>query len=241
MLFPSHVKRVIFCFTYSYDHQPTFIYPTLEEKILQPYVVDVDLISSLHPVPKDEFCIPIHPELDNSSEFVEVEIDSKPTQSSLPFSLTSEPCHQPINFHDQPNVFQIKIIMKMFKPLRLPYLLHPYPLDFLEYLPRFSREDHATVESHLGTFENFVDQFEIVHDDVIMRLFSKSLFRDVAIWFKCLRDDSIGSWIELSNVFSKHWGENKSLDLYIADFYALKREENELFPVLKSKVLQHLS
>ena len=25
----------------------------------------------------------------------------------------------------------------------------------------------------------------------------------------------------------KHWGENKSLDLYLADFYALNREENE--------------
>jgi hypothetical protein len=96
--------------------------------------------------------------------------------------------------------------MKMFKPLRLPYLLHPYPLDFLEYLPRFSGEDHVTAESHLGAFENFVDQFEIVHDDVIMRLFSKSLFRDVAIWFKGLRDDSIGSWIKLSNAFFEALG-----------------------------------
>ena len=24
-----------------------------------------------------------------------------------------------------------------------------------------------------------------------------------------------------------HWGEKKSLDLYLADFYALKREEDE--------------
>jgi hypothetical protein len=68
MLFPSHVKRIIFCFVYSYDHQPTFIYPTLEEEILQPYVVDVDLISSLQPIPKDEFCIPIPPESDHSCE-----------------------------------------------------------------------------------------------------------------------------------------------------------------------------
>jgi hypothetical protein len=62
-----------------------------------------------------------------------------------------------------------------------------------------------------GAFENIVDQFNIIHDDVIMRLFSKYLFRDVAEWFKNLRDDSIGSWIELSNTFSKYWGENKLL------------------------------
>ena len=81
----------------------------------------------------------------------------------------------------------------MFKPLRLPYLLHPYPLDFLEYPPQFSREDYVTTESHLGAFENFVDQFEIVHDDVIMRLFSNYFFKDYSIWFKGLRVDSIGS------------------------------------------------
>jgi hypothetical protein len=80
-------------------------------------------------------------------------------------------------------------------------------------------------------FEKFVDQFEIVNDDVIMRLFSKSLFKDASIWFKGVRDDSIGSWIELSNDFSKHWGENKSLDLYLTNFYDLKIEEDEAFLV----------
>jgi hypothetical protein len=87
----------------------------------------------------------------------------------------------------------------------------------------------------LEAFENFLDQFEIIHDDVIMRLFSKTLFKDVAIWFKDLRADSIGSCIELSNDFSKYWGENKYFDLYLVDFYALKREENEAFPVFNRR------
>jgi hypothetical protein len=58
--------------------------------------------------------------------------------------------------------------------------------------------------------------------DVIMRMFSKSLIKDAATWFKGLRADSIGSWIEFSNAFLKYWGEYKSLDSYLADFYALK-------------------
>jgi hypothetical protein len=40
--------------------------------------------------------------------------------------------------------------------------------------PHFSGEDHVTAERHVEAFENFVDQFEIVHDDVTMRLFSNS-------------------------------------------------------------------
>jgi hypothetical protein len=41
--FPSHIKRIIFCFVYSVDHQPSFIYPSLEEEaILSACVVDTD-------------------------------------------------------------------------------------------------------------------------------------------------------------------------------------------------------
>ena len=123
----------------------------------------------------------------------------------------------------------------MFKPLRLPYHLNPYPLDLFKYLPQFFGDDHVTAERHLGDLENFLDQFEIVHDDVIMRIFSKTLFKDIAIWFKGMRDDSIGSWIELSNSFLKHWGENKSIDLYLTDFYALKREEDENLPIFNRR------
>ena len=60
-----------------------------------------------------------------------------------------------------------------------------------------------------------------------MRFCSKSLIRYATIWFKNLRVDSIGSWIEFTDAFLKHWGENKSLDLYLVDLYALKREEDE--------------
>jgi hypothetical protein len=49
--FPLHIKRIILCFVYSDDHQPSFIYPSLEEEDM-PYVcvVDVDLASSPHPM-----------------------------------------------------------------------------------------------------------------------------------------------------------------------------------------------
>jgi hypothetical protein len=84
-------------------------------------------------------------------------------------------------------------------------------------------------------FENFIDQFEIVHDDVTMRLFSKSLLGDAAVWFKGLGDDSIGSWVELYNTFLKWWGENKSLDQYWDDFNALRRGEEETLAVFNMR------
>jgi hypothetical protein len=46
--------------------------------------------------------------------------------------------------------------------------LNPYPHDSFDYFPQFSGEDHVTAESHTEAFENFIDQFEIVHEDVVI-------------------------------------------------------------------------
>jgi hypothetical protein len=77
MLFPSHVKRTIFCFVYSENHHSSYIYPTLKEEILQPAcIAELDSVASPLPVHKDKFCIPFPLEYDNPSDFVEVEINS---------------------------------------------------------------------------------------------------------------------------------------------------------------------
>jgi len=69
----------------------------------------------------------------------------------------------------------------MFKPLKLPSTLHPYPPKFLEYLSLCFGEDHIIVEKHLGDFHNVIDNLESMHEDVFMRLFAKSLVGDVAL------------------------------------------------------------
>jgi hypothetical protein len=131
---------------------------------------------------------------------------------SSPSVITTEHVHLLVKPHIQLTSFQANIRDKMFKPLRLPLDLHPYSLYSFEYLPQFSGEDQVTAERHFEAFENFVYQFEIVHEDVTMRLFSHSLSVYVVVWFKCLGVGSIGSWIELCKSFLKCWGENKFLD-----------------------------
>ena len=100
-------------------------------------------------------------------------------------------------------------------------------LIYLSIFLIFFGEGHITIKRHLGAFENFVEQFETVREYVTMRFFSKSLIGDVALWFKGLGVDSVGSWIELCNAFLKYWGENKSCDQYLADFNVLRRGEEE--------------
>ena len=80
----------------------------------------------------------------------------------------------------------------MFKPLKLPSNLHPYPPKFLEYLPLFVGDYHIIAEKNLGAFQNVIDNLEIMYEDVVMRLFAKYLVGDVALWFKNLEVGSIG-------------------------------------------------
>jgi hypothetical protein len=184
---------------------------------------------------KDDHCISFPLESDQPCDLEKIEIVSDPVQILAPLVLISEPCHELVNSHDQPTAFQVKIRMKMFKPLKLPLLLHPYPDDCYEYLPLFSGENQTSAEGHAESFLDFVDRFSITHEDVIMRLFSKYLIKDAATWFKSLRTNSIGSWTEFSNAFLKYWGNYKSLESYLADFYALKREQDEALPVFNRR------
>jgi hypothetical protein len=71
-------------------------------------------------------------------------------------------------------------------------------------LSLFIGEDHITAENHLRAFQNFIDYLEIMHEDVVMRLFSKYLVGDVVLWFKNMDVGSIGLWVELCSAFSRY-------------------------------------
>ena len=83
----------------------------------------------------------------------------------------------------------------------------------------------------MGAFENFIDNFEMVHEDVVLSLFSKYLVGDASLWFKNIEVGSIGSWAKLYDVFSRYWEENRSLDQYLTDFCTLKRGKEEALVV----------
>jgi hypothetical protein len=83
LFFPSHIKRIIFFFVYLVDHQPSFIYPSLEKvDLISTCVVDVDIISSTQPTHKDELHIETPPEINHPCNPGEVEADPHPPQIS---------------------------------------------------------------------------------------------------------------------------------------------------------------
>jgi hypothetical protein len=235
-IFPSHIKRIIFFFVYLNENQPYFIYPSLLEENFQPScVVEVGPEPSLQPIENIKVYISITHEHAQPCDHENDEIDSKPSHILLPYAITLDPCHQLVKPCFKPKQFQYRVRQRVFKPLKFLSHLHPYPPNFFEYLPRFTGEDHVLAEKHLGTFANFVDNMEIIHEDVVMTLFSKSLTGEAALWFRDMEPGSIVSWIDFYYVFSKYWDENKSLDQFLADVYTLRRGEGEFFPIFNRR------
>ena len=120
--------------------------------------------------------IPISLEADYSGHLVENKANL------LPSTITTQTCEHLVEPHFQFTDFQSRLRQKMFKPLRLPSLF-PYPSYFVEYLPHFTRKDHITIEKHLGSSHNFIDNYEIMHEDVVMRVLLNSFAEDAGFWF----------------------------------------------------------
>ena len=73
----------------------------------------------------------------------------------------------------------------------------------------------------MEAFEMFKNILQIIHDDVFMRSFCQYLKRDARVWSKNLKVDSIGSWVDFHDDFLRYWGERKSYEQYLSEFYVM--------------------
>jgi len=107
------------------------------------------------------------------------------------------------------------IIQDRYAALVLPGQLNNFPDEYLKHLPRFNGQTSFYVEDHFTAFLEFVDNMNIEHEDVYMRLFFRSLEGNVRIWFRQLRARSIPTWNELINIFKNQWGFKKNHVYYL--------------------------
>jgi hypothetical protein len=185
--FPKHARQIFLHLLHANDDHDNLeiAYPPLKIIQISPEFI-TDFDQNLPPEPYDNYNQVDKPH-ETKADISSPELDSTPSN-----------------------------IQHRYRPLKLPHILHDFPPKHYEYLPVFDGEHGAiTAEKHVQGFEHFIDLFEIDHDDVCMRDFSQSLKGDTKEWFKHLKPETISSWEELKSVFSKFWGEKKSLYLQL--------------------------
>ena len=60
-----------------------------------------------------------------------------------------------------------------------------------------------------------------------MRSFVQYLQGRVKKWFRNLQPKSINTWEEFSRMFLYFWGERRSLDQVLSEFYSMRKREGE--------------
>jgi hypothetical protein len=86
----------------------------------------------------------------------------------------------------------------VFDPLSFvafPDYPHDLPAHkWLKCLPLFARMSGESVEDHLATFSKLLNDFQVEHEDVAMRMFVSTFEGEAQTWYKSLPDASIDGW-----------------------------------------------
>jgi hypothetical protein len=73
-----------------------------------------------------------------------------------------------------------------------------------DYLPRFKGDDHDHPAQHLINFHQYMDQLDIHHEDVLLKMFMYSLEGDARQWYRSLPISSISSLKDFHVVFHSY-------------------------------------
>ena len=72
-----------------------------------------------------------------------------------------------------------------------------------------------------------LNDYEVEHEDVVMKLFVHSLTGDARDWFRRLPNDSITSWSDLEKSFKEQYGDHTNVGFILNEFHNIKKGKNE--------------
>lgn len=112
---------------------------------------------------------------------------------------------------------------KQMSFLGIPSFPHPISFDLRNKINKFLGNNVITGEEHLRNFIDMLNNYEVEHEDVVLKLFVHSLKEYARDWFRSFPDDSVSSWNELEKPFKEQYGENTNARFMSNDFNNIKK------------------
>jgi hypothetical protein len=102
-----------------------------------------------------------------------------------------------------------KILARRFAPFNFSAIPGfpndvPSPDEWSDYLPRFREREEDNPAQHLWEFHELMHQWEIHHEDVLLKMFMFSLAGDARKWYHSLPPASISSLAEFHAAFTAY-------------------------------------
>jgi hypothetical protein len=120
-----------------------------------------------------------------------------------------------------------------YKPLdmtKIPGYPRQMPPISKRWFPKFTGGNGEVAEFHMREFYSYfaLNRVDDDAEDVVMKLFSKTLHGDAKKWYDNLPDAGITSMDQFEEVFLEEWGiHSEDIPLLIKNFEDIKQRENE--------------
>jgi hypothetical protein len=122
-------------------------------------------------------------------------------------------------------------IFYSFDPLSFvafPNYPHDLPTrKWIKRIPLFPWRLGESIEKHFAKFLQVVGDFDVEHEDVMMRMFVSTLEGEARSWHKSLPDASIDGWDSFQDKFTKRWANTQDIFFLYKAFTIIKKHESE--------------
>jgi hypothetical protein len=120
----------------------------------------------------------------------------------------------------------------LFKPLdmsSIPCYPRQMPPKYEKWLPKFTGTDVISAEEHMSNFWAFFQLHPISDDaeDLLMKLFSATLYDAARRWYLGLPDGSIKTMDRLEEIFLRRWSIKEDPNMLLTRLNGIARRENE--------------
>jgi hypothetical protein len=103
------------------------------------------------------------------------------------------------------------------------------PPKYEKWLPKFTSTDATSAEEHMSSFWAFFQLHPIADDaeDLVMNLFSATLYDAARRWYLILPDGSIKTMDRLEELFLRRWIIKEDPNMLLTRLYGIAKCENE--------------
>ena len=113
----------------------------------------------------------------------------------------------------------------------VPTKQHKFPKNTEKWIPKFNPDERSPVEDHIKTLMQSIRLRNIVHEDVVCRVFHYSFEGQDSTWYFSLDSGTINSWDEFKNPFLQNFGDDGTPEDLVMDLSSLRIKGKERMKV----------
>ena len=104
---------------------------------------------------------------------------------------------------------------------------HRLPKNPQKCLPKFNPNEKIPMEYHIKYFMQAITLRNVIHEDMVCRLFPYTFEGKDYTWYFSLETISIPSWDVFSELFTQKFGDQKTLEELVIELSSMKTKGKE--------------